>query len=43
MGLTRNNPTGVPTTVADVKRQLINEFHKPSLEDQFMNEMIEIK
>jgi hypothetical protein len=26
-----------------VKRQLINEFQKPSSEDQFMNEMIEIK
>jgi hypothetical protein len=26
-----------------VKRKLINEFQKPSSEDQFMNEMIEIK
>jgi hypothetical protein len=43
MGLSTNNPTGTPTTVADVKRQLINEFQKPSSEDQFMNEMIEIK
>jgi hypothetical protein len=43
MGLSTNNPMGTPTTVADVKRQLINEFQKPSSEDQFMNEMIEIK
>ena len=32
----------MPTTVADVKRQLINEFQKPRSEDQFMNEMTEI-
>ena len=37
------NPTRTHTIVADVKRQLINEFLKPSSEDQFMNEMIEIK
>jgi hypothetical protein len=43
MGLTVNNPTGAPTIVAEVKRKLINEFQKPSSEDQFMNEMIEIK
>jgi hypothetical protein len=43
MGLVTNNPMGTPTTVAEVKRQLINEFQKPSSEDQFMNEMIEIK
>jgi hypothetical protein len=43
MGLAGNNPMGAPTTIAEVKRQLINEFQKPSSEDQFMNEMIEIK
>jgi hypothetical protein len=43
MGLAINNPTRIPTTVAEAKRQLINEFQKPSSEDQFMNEMIEIK
>jgi hypothetical protein len=26
MGLTVNNPQGAPTTVTDVKKQLINEF-----------------
>jgi hypothetical protein len=43
MSLATTNPTGVPTTVAEMKRKLINEFQKPSSEDQFMNEMIEIK
>jgi hypothetical protein len=43
MGLAVNNPTRAPTTVTEVKRKLINEFQKPSSEDQFMNEMIEIK
>jgi hypothetical protein len=43
MGLSTNNPMGTPTIVADVKRKLINEFQKPCSEDQFMNEMIEIK
>jgi hypothetical protein len=43
MGLTVNSPQGAPTTVADVKKALINEFQRPSSEDQFMNEMIEIK
>jgi hypothetical protein len=43
VGLAANNPMGTPTTIAEVKRQLINEFQKPSLENQFMNEMIEIK
>jgi hypothetical protein len=28
--------------IADVKKLLINEFQKPSSEDQYMNEMIEI-
>jgi hypothetical protein len=43
MGLSTNNIKGTPMTVAYVKRQLINEFQKTSLEDQFMNEMIDIK
>jgi hypothetical protein len=43
MGISTNNPTGKPTTVAYVKRQLINEFQKPSSKDQFMKEMTEIK
>jgi hypothetical protein len=43
MVFSTNNPTRTPTIVANVKRQLINEFQKPSSEDQFMNEMIEIK
>jgi hypothetical protein len=43
MGLTVNNPTGAPITIPDVKKALINDFHKPSIEDQFMNNMIEIK
>jgi hypothetical protein len=33
----------MPTTIVDVKKNFINEFHKPSSEDQFMNEMINIK
>jgi hypothetical protein len=43
MCLTKINRTGAPTTVTDVKKQLINEFQKPSSKDQFINEMIEIK
>jgi hypothetical protein len=43
MGLIVNNSIGAPTFVVEVKRKLINEFEKSSLEDQFMNEMIEIK
>jgi hypothetical protein len=43
MGLTTNNPMVSHTTVAEVKRQLINEFQKPSSENKFMNEMKEIK
>jgi hypothetical protein len=43
MGLAVNNPMGAPTTVVEVKRKLINVFQKSSSEDQFMNEMIEIK
>jgi hypothetical protein len=43
MSLVVNSPPGTIQTIADVKKLLINEFHKPSSEDQYMNEMIEIK
>jgi hypothetical protein len=43
MGLTTNSSQGAPTTVTDVKKTLINEFHQPSLEYRYMNEMIDIK
>jgi hypothetical protein len=43
MSLATNNPPGTTRTIADIKKLLINEFHKPSLEDQYMNEMIEIR
>jgi hypothetical protein len=34
---------GVPKTIVVVKKILVNEFQKPSLEDQYMNEMIKIR
>jgi hypothetical protein len=40
MGLIVKIPQGAPTTIADVKKALINEFHRASSKDQFMNEMI---
>jgi hypothetical protein len=43
MSLDVNIPPGVTKTIADVKKLLINEFQKPNLEDQYMNEMIEIR
>jgi hypothetical protein len=43
MGLATNYLTRVPTNVVEVNKKLINEFQKPSSEDQFMNEMIAIK
>jgi hypothetical protein len=43
MSLATNNPPGTTRTIGDVKNLLINEFHKPSSEDQYMNEMIEIR
>jgi hypothetical protein len=30
-------------TIGDIKNLLINEFQKPSLEDQYINEMIEFR
>jgi hypothetical protein len=43
MRLLVNNPSRVTRTIADVKKLLINEFQKPISEDQYMNEMIEIR
>jgi len=43
MSLATNNPPGTTITIADIKKLLINEFQKPSLEDKYMNEMIEIR
>ena len=43
MSLDVNNPLGVTKTIADVKKLLINEFQKPKSEEQYMNEMIEIR
>jgi hypothetical protein len=38
-----NNPPGRARTIAYANKLLINEFHNPSSEDQYMNEMIEIR
>jgi hypothetical protein len=43
MSLAVNSPLGTKMTIADVKNLLINEFQKLILEDQYMNEMIEIR
>jgi hypothetical protein len=43
MSLVVNSPPGTTRTIADVNKLLINEFQKPSSEDQYMNEMIEIR
>jgi hypothetical protein len=43
MSLDVNSPQGVPKTITDMKKLLVNEFQKPSSEDQYMNEMIEIR
>jgi hypothetical protein len=43
MSLVVKIPPGTTRTTAVIKDMLINEFQKPSLEDQYMNEMIEIK
>jgi hypothetical protein len=42
MILSVNSPPGVKRTIVDVKKLFINEFQKPSSEDQYMNEMIKI-
>jgi hypothetical protein len=43
MILDTNSAPGTTRTLVDIKNLLINEFQKPSLEDQYMNEMIEIR
>jgi hypothetical protein len=43
MSLVVNSPPGTTRMITDVKKLLINEFQKPSSEDQYMNEMIEIR
>jgi hypothetical protein len=43
MSLVVNIPLGTTRTIADIKNMLINEFQNPSSEDQYMNEMIEIR
>jgi hypothetical protein len=42
MILVANNPPGTTTMIGDINKLLINEFQKPSPEDQYMNKMIEI-
>jgi hypothetical protein len=43
MSLDTNSAPGMTRTLADIKKLLINEFQKLSLEDQYMNEMIKIR
>jgi hypothetical protein len=43
MSLDTNSAPGTTRTLEDIKKLLINEFQKPSSEDQYMNEMIEIR
>jgi hypothetical protein len=43
MILAVNIPPGLTRTIVYVKKLLINKFQKPSSEDQYMNEMIEIR
>jgi hypothetical protein len=43
MSLAANNPPGTTRMIVDIKKLLINEFQKPILEDQYMNEMIDIR
>jgi hypothetical protein len=43
MSLATKSPSGTTKTIGDIKNLLINEFQKPSSEDQYMNEMIEIR
>jgi hypothetical protein len=38
-----NNSPGMTRTLDDIKKLLISEIQKPSSEDQYMNEMIEIR
>jgi hypothetical protein len=43
MSLDTNSAPGMTGTLEDIKKLLINEFQKPISEDQYMNEMIEIR
>jgi hypothetical protein len=43
MSLDVNSAPRTTRTLTDIKKLLINEFQKPSSEDQYMNEMIEIR
>jgi hypothetical protein len=43
MSLATNNPPGTTKMITDIKKLLINEFQKPNSEDQYMNEMIQIR
>jgi hypothetical protein len=43
MSLDTNNVPGTTRTLDNIKKLLINEFQKLSSEDQYMNEMIEIR
>jgi hypothetical protein len=43
MILDTNSAPGTTRKLEDINKLLINEFHKPILEDQYMNEMIEIR
>jgi len=43
MSLAANSPPGTTKMIGDIKKLLINEFQKPSSEDQYMNVMIEIR
>ena len=43
MSLDTNNVPRTTRTLDDIKKLSINEFQKPSSEDQYMNDMIEIR
>jgi hypothetical protein len=43
ISLATKHPPGTTRMIVDINKLLINEFQKPSSEDQFMNEMIEIR
>ena len=43
MNLDANSAPRMTRTLTDIKKLLINEFQKLILEDQYMNEMIEIR
>jgi hypothetical protein len=43
MSLDANSLPRTTRTIIHIKKLLINEFHKPSSEDQYMNEMIQIR